>query len=596
MGVEIYNDPAYWCGDKGYRPDARNGQGYQDWGVNAIRAKYIADKNPSTVLDVGCALGYVVQRLRKQGVSAFGVDVSDWCMERVPADYKAYIRKMDITAGLPWPDQYLDMVVSFSALEHIPPEDIVFVIKEIVRVARRGVIAVTPGDNPGFDEDKSHLIKQPLTWWRSQFPPQFEVINDHDEFWVSLPYAEAVVTQECAPIVATNASQPMTTTQTSSADLNHRKVLASNRSVVTDSVGVPSAKAKALSIALVAPPFIPVPPVGYGGSEVVMYDLACGLRDRGHKVTVFASDESPRDRGYEVVTFGPALLNVHVDWVEAEKSAYLKIRKQLLNGGFDIIHTHDWFGFAYEIRKSNPNIKVCHTHHGHINPQWWKSSTPSFPINLIAISDFMKDEYAQHGFNARRVYNGVDMNKYAYQGEKGDRLLFVGRADTFKQPHIAIEVAKRLNMGLDMCCGKFVQDQNYLNQIKAACDGVQIRYIEEPPQDEKVRLMQNAKCLIAPSAMQEPFGLMNAEAMACGTPCIGTPDGAIPEVINDGVTGVICKDVPEMVEAVKKIDGFTTHLIKPAACRQHIEQHFSREIMSENYETAYRDIIAGREW
>lgn len=596
----IFNDPEYWCGNKGYRPDPRNGKGYQNWGINSVRARYVADMKPDTVLDLGCALGFVVKKLRSQNISAFGVDVSDWCMEHIPQEMRPYIRKLDFTQGLLWPDQYLDMIVSFSVLEHIDPEKIDFVISEIKRVARRGVIAVTPGDSPGFSEDASHNIKQPLAWWREQFPPQFDVISDNDAFWDSRPYAKEVMKADGVDMttfpdipVPSPVLPPQSTT-------DGRKVLATsrmpqNRSTMQNYGVSPARQGDSLTIALVAPPFLPIPPVGYGGSEVVMYDLACGLRDKGHKVVVFASDESPRDRGYEVVGFGPALLKVQVDWMEAEKAAYLKIRDRLLHSGFDIIHTHDWFGFAYEARKVNPKLKVCHTHHGHIDPRWWKSSTPGFPVNLFAISEFMKAEFLQVGFQSRRVYNGVDMKKYSYQEKKGDRLLFVGRASTFKQPHVAIEVAKRLNMGLDLVCGAFVDDPNYLQQIRSACDGQQIRYIEEPPQEEKVRLMQNAKCLIAPSAMGEPFGLMNAEAMACGTPCIGMPDGAIPEVIEHGVTGFVCKSVDpaddDIIEAVKKIDT-----IKPLACRQRVEQMFSREIMATNYEMAYRDILAGREW
>lgn len=536
---DIFNDPEYWCGEKGYRPDPNNGKGYQDWGINQVKAKYIADRNPETVLDVGCAMGYIVRRMRNLGVNAFGVDVSDYCIERVPPEMAEYVRKLDITEGLPWPDKFLDMVVSFSTLEHIEPDKIDFVISEIVRVAKRGVISVTAGDDPGFDDDATHKVKQSMDWWRSKFPPEFEVIPDHDKFWTAIPDAQQTVE-------------------------NGYK----------------------LKIALVAPPFIPVPPVGYGGSEVVIHDLAVALADRGHTVTVFAADESSRDYNYDVVGFGPAINQVDCNWMEAEKNAYLKIRSQLVE--FDIIHDHTWFGFAYELRKSM-NKKVCHTHHGHMDNRWW--TAPPFPLNLFGISDFMCKEFSQYT-SARRVYNGINMNKYTFSNEPTKtRLLFVGRASKFKQPHAAIEVAKRSGMGLDLVCGKFVDDPEYLEQIKQACDGVHIRYIEEPPQEEKVKLMQEAYALISPSAMGEPFGLMNAEAMACGTPCICTNDGAMAEVVKHGETGFICNNIDDMVESAKLIDT-----INRKDCHYRVLENFSREVMAANYEKCYKDIIEGKEW
>jgi glycosyltransferase involved in cell wall biosynthesis len=369
---------------------------------------------------------------------------------------------------------------------------------------------------------------------------------------------------------------------------------------------------KKLNIAIVAAPFIPVPPKGYGGLERVVYDLAVPLAQMGHKVTVFGADESNVE-GCNVVRYGPAIGTVKCDWLQEERKAFDRVASQL--AGFDIIHTNDWFGMAYKLRAANSSIKVCHTHHGGLNTEWWGTSKPPFPLNLFSISRFMADVYRQQGLTARPIYNGVSLEKYAYQERKGDRLIFVGRADTFKQPHVAVEVAKRLNVALDLVCGTFVYGEQYMASVKAMCDGTQIRWIEDPPQDEKVRLIQNAKCLLFPSRMMEPFGLVAAEANCCGTPAIGFDDGAIPEVIADGVTGFVVHDytrmapdqweklpdtekqrlfdqsVNGMCDAVRKVNA-----ISPQSCRARVEQLFSRETMAKNYLQAYEDIIAGREW
>lgn len=371
----------------------------------------------------------------------------------------------------------------------------------------------------------------------------------------------------------------------------------------------PATETKDLKVALLAAPFIPVPPKGYGGLERIVYDLAIGLRDKGVKVTVFGADESEVE-GCEVVTFGPAIGTTQVNWLQAEMERYQRIKTQLQ--GFDIIHSHDWFGLAYRLRTENPNVRVIHTHHGHIDANWWKTTPAPFPLNLVSISQWMGKAFQSQGVPSRPIYNGIDMGKYGYQEKKGDRLIFVGRCDAFKQPHLAIAVAKKLNLGVDMVCGTFVQDQNYLNYVKGLCDGTQVKWIEDPPQEEKVRLMQDAACLLFPSKMGEPFGLVAAEAMACGTPVAALNDGAIAEVVEDGKTGYIAEDHTRVEGFDKLSDDQKRALeqktldelalcvrsaisVNPADCRARA-QLFSRDQMAENYLTAYRDILSGREW
>ncbi len=385
--------------------------------------------------------------------------------------------------------------------------------------------------------------------------------------------------------------------------------------VLAQAKGEATIKAPAdLKVALLAAPFIPVPPKGYGGLERIVYDLAVALAKLGVKVTVFGADGSQAE-GCEVVTFGPPIGTAQGDWLKAEMERFVRIKDRL--SGFDVIHSHDWFGLAYRLRTENPGLRVCHTHHGHIDLNWWKTTPAPFPLNICAISQWMARAYQQQGIPSRAVYNGIDMDKYAYQEKKGDRLIFVGRADNFKQPHVAVAVAKNLGLGIDMVCGTFVQDQNYLNFVKGLCDGEQVRWIEDPPQDEKVRLMQNARCLLFPSKMGEPFGLVAVEAMACGTPVVALDDGAISEVVEHAKTGMVVQDLtrlpPEewaklpdaekqdreqkmmadLCEATKNV--YENGPLVYEACRARA-QLFSREAMAANYLQAYQDILSGKEW
>jgi glycosyltransferase involved in cell wall biosynthesis/predicted SAM-dependent methyltransferase len=351
---------------------------------------------------------------------------------------------------------------------------------------------------------------------------------------------------------------------------------------------------KQLRIGLISTPFFGCPPKGYSGLEQIVWDLALGLIHQGHFVRLFAPEGSLVPPGGELVTTGPALMNVQVDWLKEERDDYEIYKSRLAD--LDILHGHDWFGVEYLCRPSfsavyGNKLKICHTHHGHLNPDWWLKTKSPLPLNFIAISQHMMNEYAAQGMPSRYVYNGIDMNRYQYQEKKGNRLLFVGRFDTFKQPHVAIELAKRTGLGLDLVGGTFVQDQNYLAQIKAAADGKQICFYPDVSQEEKVKFYQNAKAVIFPSKMGEPFGLIVPEANACGTPVIGFRDGAIPETITDGFNGFLASTIEEMQQAVLLLDK-----ISPADCRLSVERRFTRNVMARGYEMLYREMISGVEW
>ena len=181
--MKVFENPDYWCGQLGYRP-GRDGVGYQDFPVHQLKVEYILAGEPSgKLLDIGCAFGYIVKRLREEGIDAFGIDISQYALSQAPEDIKPYLKQGSVD-NLHWPDRCFNMVVTFSVLEHIDPAILPKAISEIKRVAGKGIIAVTPGDDPHFDEDVTHQTKQPLSWWRKQFPPQFEVLDDATERWL----------------------------------------------------------------------------------------------------------------------------------------------------------------------------------------------------------------------------------------------------------------------------------------------------------------------------------------------------------------------------------------------------------------------------
>ena len=349
-----------------------------------------------------------------------------------------------------------------------------------------------------------------------------------------------------------------------------------------------------MKIALISPPLLKTPPTGYGGLEQVVYDLGCALAAGGNDVTLFAPPGSHIDGGklFETIV---APERTDVNWVQLEGDAYNKYSASLSE--FDIIHDHSWFGFAYLAKMGNPKLKICHTHHGHCD--WNPSKIPPQigKINLIAISEFMRREYESQGLTSKFVYNGIDLNKYPYCDKKGDRLVFVGRISSFKQPHLAIEAAVSSKTPIDIIGGSFVDKPEFLETIKTMCDnsgGLATLHLDLSHY-EKVKFVQNAKACLVPSHMGEPFGLTIIEAFACGTPVIALNDGAIREVVGDTAgAGYVCDTSDEFIKIVRNI-GWNGYAIKPRDCRNRAE-YFSRENMAKRYKALYEKIIKGEEW
>lgn len=323
-----------------------------------------------------------------------------------------------------------------------------------------------------------------------------------------------------------------------------------------------------------------------------MWDLANSLAQMGHKVVLFAPEGSQVPNNGFLIECPPPELKVQTDWLQAERRMF-DYYWDYLKDWAGVIHGHGWFGFEYLAKTKNPQLKVVHSHHGGLNLEFWKRSPPPFKLNMVAISDWMVKVYASQGFTAKRVYNGINLDRYPFKKRKGERFLFLSRISKIKAPHLAIEVAKKANVPLDVVgATNFVDDPSYVEQVRGLCDGEQIRFVGEVSHEDKLRYLQNAKALLVPSSWGEPFGLHVVESMSVGTPVISLRDGGIVETIDNGVTGFLCQDTDEMVKQIKRVE-----LIKPRKCREWVEKNFSREIMASNYIQRFNDILyENKEW
>jgi glycosyltransferase involved in cell wall biosynthesis len=343
-----------------------------------------------------------------------------------------------------------------------------------------------------------------------------------------------------------------------------------------------------VKVLIVSTPFIPVPPPTYGGLERVIFDLVSALNALGQEVAVACPFESQLPKSVEHLSIGPAKYQVQQNWVEAEKEAYVSYRRRLKS--FDIIHDHTWFAWPYISRAEDESLRVVHTHHGHLN---WRTRPPVRHANLVGISQYMAAIYSrQLGVDTRFVYNGVDLASYPFSPIRGERLVYIGRVAKFKQPHVAIDVAKRAGVPIDVIGGdRFVDDFAYVARVKAQCDNEQARYIGEVPHEVKLEHLQKSRAVLICSQMGEPFGLVAVEALATGRPVICLSDGALREIVTPSV-GFICQTPEQMLEIVKTGKDLS---IKPEDCRRRAEE-FSKEKMAQEYIELFHEVLDGNEW
>ncbi len=336
---------------------------------------------------------------------------------------------------------------------------------------------------------------------------------------------------------------------------------------------------RALRIAVIAPPYFPVPPAGYGGIERVVAALVEGLSELGHDVTMVAAAGSAGPATLISPLDAPPVLGDPSAAADEQSHALWAYRRA---AEFDLIHDHSNMGAAIGAMVAGAT-PVVHTLHG----PWTVQTRRLFGLlddrlSLVAIS------HAQRAANpgvryAGVVHNGVDMDQHPLRTRKEDFLIFVGRTSPEKRPDLAIDVARRAGLPLKMVVKRREPVEiRYWHDAVAPLLGSDVEVLDEPPHDVKVDLMGRALAMLFPIAWPEPFGLVMTEAMACGTPVIARPLGAAPEVILDGITGFLCTSESQMVAAVG-----AAATIDPRACRRHVRDRFSTDSMVRGYERVY---------
>jgi glycosyltransferase involved in cell wall biosynthesis len=332
-----------------------------------------------------------------------------------------------------------------------------------------------------------------------------------------------------------------------------------------------------MRIGLIASPFISVPPQGYGGTELFVANLAEGLVRQGTDVTVYANGEStvkaevrwlfPRHEW----PLSSELTGVtreldHISWAVADAER-----------NCDIIHVNS--ALAVPLSRLTTRPVVCTMHHPY-EDALVEIYERHNQVSYVSISAHQASRHTK--IFTRVIHHGIDLKRYCFSEQKKPYLCFLGRICPIKGPHNAIEIAKRAGMPLKIA-GEVqpIFREYFETRIRPHLDGRNVEFLGEADLNLKNDLLGNATALLFPIEWEEPFGLVMVEAMACGTPVIAFPGGAVEEIVNNGISGRICRNVDEAVASLKA-DTFYPRVVRGWA-----EEKFSADVMARQYYQIY---------
>ena len=344
-----------------------------------------------------------------------------------------------------------------------------------------------------------------------------------------------------------------------------------------------------MRVLITADPYIPVPPVHYGGIERVIDLHIRELIRRGHEVTLIAHPDSRTEA--RLIPYGHP---PHVGrLIRAQELLQVGAVLWRLRRKVDVVHS---FGRLAAMLPILPlrHLPKLQSYQRDIP---WRSvqRTASLAGPSIIFTGCSSSVYrlrpATHTGDWRTIFNNVDMAMYTAQTsvEPDAPLVFLGRLDPIKGAHDAIAIARGAGRRLVIAGNKLTEgpDVGYFDaQIAPHVDGLHVSYVGPVDDAQKDRLLGGAAALLMPIAWEEPFGIVMAEALACGTPVIAFSRGSVPDVVRDGVNGFACRTVDEAIAAVARLPQ-----IDRRAVRADCDARFGGAVVSDAYESLYRELI-----
>ena len=343
-----------------------------------------------------------------------------------------------------------------------------------------------------------------------------------------------------------------------------------------------------LRVAITVDPNFPVPPILYGGIERIADFLARGLATRGHQVTLFAHPES--NTAGKLVPYG---VPPHVGArSRATELAQLGVGLWTRRSEFDLVHS---FGRLAALLPILPYRRVGKLQSYQRDAVPWRSVDIATRLagDSIRFTGCSTSVYSQGPPNVGRwhtVFNGADLSKYDYNPTVAADapLVFLGRIERIKGVHSAIAIARRSGRRLVIAGNKVTdgpEPDYFEREVAPHLGGDSISYIGPVDDVQKNALLGSAAGFLMPIEWEEAFGIVMAEALACGTPVIGFARGSVPEVVREGVNGFVCRNVDDAVRAVAKLGDLSRAMV-----RSDCEARFSDHAIVNAYIALYQDL------
>lgn len=343
-----------------------------------------------------------------------------------------------------------------------------------------------------------------------------------------------------------------------------------------------------MNILVTTDPELPVPPRFYGGIERIVDLLVRGLVDRGHRVVLMAHRDS--NAPAELVPYRGRRSQNTGDVALHAAQLFRAVRAH----GVDLVHS---FGrLVYLLPILGTRVPKIQSYQRAVTPRSvrWANRLARGTLSFSACSDWLARSGALHGGCWTAIPNAVPRDVFTPVVEvpTDAPLAFLGRLERIKGVHTAIEVALRTGKRL-VIAGNVVRDggaaeRYFEEEIRPKIDGEQVRYLGPVDDRQKNELLGGAAALLMPIEWEEPFGIVMAEALACGTPVLAFRRGAAPEVVESGASGYLCSDADEMIASVRMLPALSR-----AACRRRFEEHFADDVVVDRYEDLYRVRIRG---
>ncbi|MCU1286796.1 MAG: glycosyl transferase, group 1 [Acidobacteriales bacterium] len=342
-------------------------------------------------------------------------------------------------------------------------------------------------------------------------------------------------------------------------------------------------------------PLLPVSQDSSGGAEQVLWTLQRELMQRGARITVAACSGSVVS-GSLYATGSPANGSLSSARNHEEKHAshcleLINVR-ETIGTGFSLVHDHSGSFFAnpHVSRANIPVLATLHLPKSFYPAGYFSRVAPN--VRFVCVSKSQAKTFADVPEVIGCVPNGIALERFQVQKTKGDYLLWLGRICEEKGTHTALDVAKKSGLPIVIAGSvyPFRYHQAYFDTAitpRLEQMGSQVRFVKSPSFEAKSELLRNAKAVLVTSSAEETSSLVAMEAAACGTPVIAFKRGALPEVVEQCVSGLLVRNEEQMCAAVKEIAS-----IRPSACRQVAEKNFSAARMASDYERIYAKVLA----